>query len=396
MTMAWPDLSGMPPELGLAGWRNLQPEVEVPGRGRRYRDPVRWWQYAVWVIVVAYMLGVMVSSIPNSPGGLQTVLYLVFYLAAAAGCYVAYRHQPYANWLLPAASVVGLGLHELIMFSGTSLLFLAVWMAPFRMRLWAALTFIIATTGGYVSLTMFMPVESGAVYGLALGLGWAGFLALLLNQLRVSRAKTVEVARAEASAAVLNERQRLARDIHDILAHSLSAQVMYLEGARLLIEQGADQALILDRVTRAGDLARAGLDETKRAVEALRGDQTPLADQLEKLAAQFRSATGRPCALTVADEHQLAPEAWLAVVRTAQEALTNVRKHAPDAEVMMVFRSHGGWYELDVRDNGGPSNGEPGNGYGLVGMRERAELIGGTLEAGPAGDGFRVRLRVPA
>ncbi|MCE7002932.1 hypothetical protein LWC34_08830 [Kibdelosporangium philippinense] len=92
----------------------------------------------------------------------------------------------------------------------------------------------------------------------------------------------------------------------------------------------------------------------------------------------------------------MAPEAWLAVVRTAQEALTNAHKHAPDAQVMMDLRCAQDWCELEVRDTGGTSGESTGNGYGLVGMRERAELIGGTLDAGPVDEGFRVRLRVPA
>jgi signal transduction histidine kinase len=357
---------------------------------------VRWWRYVVWAVVVAYMTYGLVSVFLGSTGFVDTLLLATVYVLAMAGCYVAYRRAAHASWLLPVASAAGLWVHAVVMFSGTYLLFLVVWMAPFRMRLWPAIVLIVATTIGFlgVSATMQMPV--GSDWGIAFGLGWAGFLAAILHQLAVTRATAAAVALAEADTAVLNERQRLARDIHDILAHSLSAQVMYLEGAKLLLEQDADRALVLERVTRAGDLARSGLDETKRAVEALRGDQTPLADQLEKLAAHFRNATGRPCDLTISGEHQLPPEAWLAVVRTAQEALTNVRKHAPSADVVMDFRSNGGWYELDVRDNGGPSEDSPGHGYGLVGMRERAELIGGTLDAGPADDGFRVRLRVPA
>jgi signal transduction histidine kinase len=357
---------------------------------------VRWWHYAVWAVAVTYMAWGFVSSIIYSQGTAEALVVAVLYIVGTACCYLAYSRKSWYGWLLVAASAIGLGLHALVEFSGTSLLFLSVWIAPFRMRLLPAVAVISATTGGYLAISTALKIPEGAIVGLTFGLGWAGFLAAILNQLAVTRRQSAEVARAHADTAVLNERQRLAREIHDILAHSLSAQVMYLEGARLLLEQDADKGLVLDRVVRAGDLARSGLEETKRAVEALRGDQTPLPEQLEKLAAHFRSTTGRPCSLTVSGDPQLVPEAWLAVVRTAQEALTNVRKHAPEAQVVMEFRCTADWCELEVRDSGGQSIETTGNGYGLVGMRERAELIGGTLEAGQADGGFRVRLRVPA
>jgi signal transduction histidine kinase len=342
------------------------------------------------------MAGGLVSSIIYARSAAEAVVVAMPYIVGTVCCYLAYRFASWYSWLLVAASIIGLRLHALIPFSGTSLLFLVVWIAPFRMRLWPAVALITATTAGYLATSIATEIAEGAIIGIAFGLGWAGFLAAILNQLAVTRSKTEEVARAHADTAVLNERQRLAREIHDILAHSLSAQVMHLEGARLLLEQDADKALVLDRVIRAGDLARSGLEETKRAVEALRDDQTPLVEQLEKLAAHFRSTTGQPCSLTVSGDPHLAPEAWLAVVRTAQEALTNVGKHAPQAGVELHFQCTAEWCELNVRDSGGASSETTGNGYGLVGMRERAELIGGTLEAGPVDGGFRVRLRVPA
>ncbi|MFD0536496.1 sensor histidine kinase [Actinomadura luteofluorescens] len=95
---------------------------------------------------------------------------------------------------------------------------------------------------------------------------------------------------------------------------------------------------------------------------------------------------------------ELPPQAGLAVVRTAQEALTNVRKHAPGARAQVALRYLTGKVELEVTDTGGTEPVEElgGGGYGLVGMRERAELIDGTLVTGPDGKGFRVSLSVPA
>nr|WP_157528748.1 sensor histidine kinase [Kibdelosporangium sp. MJ126-NF4] len=358
------------------------------------------WRYAVWTVVVLYLGYDLVGSMINSAGvhgwggvALDGGLHV---LGLACG-FIAYRWARYSVWWLAVTAALGLAEHSHLQFAGTSLMFLAVWMAPFRTRLWQAIALTVAVTAAFIGTSLAVSLEGYAIFGLGFALGWAGFLGAVLNQLGVTRRQTVAIAEAQANAAVLGERQRLAREIHDILAHSLSAQVVHLEGARLLLEQGRDRDVVLDRVVRAGDLARAGLEDSKRAVAALRGDQTPLAEQLEQLAEQFRATTGRTCEVTVTgDAGQLTPEAWLAVVRTAQEALTNAHKHAPEASVTLALRCAPDWCELEVEDTGGATTGSAGNGYGLVGMRERAELIGGTLEAGPAGGGFRVRLRVPA
>lgn len=354
----------------------------------------------MWAVVVAYMGWTAVTSLVHAVelhGWQGAVLDAALYCVATGFCYIAYRYEKNAIWWLAAAAALGLYLHFHTPYLGTSLMFLAVWLAPFRARLWPAIILTTATTVGFLRTSLTIDLEENAIIGIGFALGWAGFLAAILNQLAVTRRESKAVAEAQAKTAVLGERQRLAREIHDILAHSLSAQVVHLEGARLLLEQGGDRDVILDRVVRAGDLARSGLEDSKRAVAALRGDQTPLVEQLEELAKQFRSTTGRSCEVSVTgDAGQLAPEAWLAVVRTAQEALTNAHKHAPEAQVMMDLRCAEEWCELEVRDNGGKPIESTGNGYGLVGMRERAELIGGTLDAGPVDDGFRVRLRVPA
>jgi signal transduction histidine kinase len=211
----------------------------------------------------------------------------------------------------------------------------------------------------------------------------------LLAQERAARA-------AEAESAALAERARIAREIHDVLAHSLSAQTVHLEAARLLIERGADRELVLERVVAARRMAREGLAETRQALSALRGDMAPVEDFLRELV----SVEG--ARLEVAGESRGLPaEAGLAVRRVAQEAMTNVRKHAPGARVEMRLEYRPEEVELEFRDFGGKepvdnSLGASGSGYGLRGMRERAELLGGALDAGPAEEGFVVRLRVPA
>ena len=209
----------------------------------------------------------------------------------------------------------------------------------------------------------------------------------LLTQERVARA-------AEAESAALAERARIAREIHDVLAHSLSAQLVHLEAARLLIERGADRETILERVVAARGMARDGLVETRQALSALRGEMSPLEDFLTEIV----GTTGRAEVTVTGDRRQLPAEASQAVRRVAQEALTNVRKHAPGAKVLLTLDYGEHEVTLDVRDSGG-SPGEltgAGGGYGLLGMRERAELLGGSLRAGPDEEGFVVTLKVPA
>ncbi|MCX5261925.1 histidine kinase [Streptomyces canus] len=208
----------------------------------------------------------------------------------------------------------------------------------------------------------------------------------LLNQERAARA-------AEAESAALAERARIAREIHDVLAHSLSAQLVHLEAARLLIEGGADRDQILERVVAARGMARDGLAETRQALSALRGDMTPLEDFLTQLV-----GTAGGAETTISGERRPLPaEASQAVRRVAQEALTNVRKHAPGAKIRVWLEYGSDRVTLVVRDSGG-SPGElsaTGGGYGLLGMRERAELLGGSLDAGPDDEGFVVTLKVP-
>ncbi|MER7562466.1 sensor histidine kinase [Streptomyces sp. NPDC048523] len=208
----------------------------------------------------------------------------------------------------------------------------------------------------------------------------------LLKQERAARA-------AEAESAALAERARIAREIHDVLAHSLSAQLVHLEAARLLIEGGADREQILERVVAARGMARDGLAETRQALSALRGDMTPLEEFLSQLV-----GTADGAETTISGERRPLPaEASQAVRRVAQEALTNVRKHAPGAKVRMRLEYGEKQVTLVVRDSGGSAGDltTTGGGYGLLGMRERAELLGGSLDAGPDDGGFVVTLKVP-
>ena len=210
---------------------------------------------------------------------------------------------------------------------------------------------------------------------------------------------------AELRAAALSERQRLAREMHDVLAHSLSGLVVQLEGARLLALSDPADGRLAATIDRAHQLAKSGLDEARRAIGMLRDDELPGPDKLVALARSFQADTGIPCRYTETGQPaELRPAVKLALYRATQEGLTNIRKHAhPErVEVRLAYLPDG--VSLTVEDFAAASDlpspaasvGDSGGGYGLTGMRERAELLGGSLTAAPTGCGFRVVLRVPA
>jgi signal transduction histidine kinase len=228
----------------------------------------------------------------------------------------------------------------------------------------------------------------------------------LLARVRSSQA-------AQAQAAALTERTRLAREIHDIVAHALSGLVLALDTAELLGRQGGVDrdigvepdilARILEQVTRAQRIARDGLTDTRRAVAALRGDELPGPALLGRLVADAAAATGIRAEFTVTGQRRpLPPEIGLALYRTAQEALTNTVKYAGrDASVQLRLGYRDHEVELAVEDTRSGDARPPApagltfGGFGLAGMRERAELLGGRLIAGPTEAGFLVLLQLP-
>jgi signal transduction histidine kinase len=210
-----------------------------------------------------------------------------------------------------------------------------------------------------------------------------------------------QAAQLEKQAVALAERQRLAREMHDVLAHSLSGLMLQLEGARMLAKENPADPRLPEIIERAHHLGRTGLAEARRAIGMLRDDELPGPEQLKTLVEQFERDSGIPCELVISGtERPLGSQASLAVYRVAQEALTNVRKHASPERVDVRLAYVAGRTCLTVQDFGPGSPAPPevrlsGGGYGLTGMRERAELLGGSLTAAPAGHGFRVELQVP-
>lgn len=218
-----------------------------------------------------------------------------------------------------------------------------------------------------------------------------------LDDLQVSLARKQAAIEEHSRAAALAERARIARDVHDVLAHSLAGLSLNLQGARLmLVRDGASEEAI-EQVTRAQGLAAEGLSEARRAVATLREDSVPDARALADLVTAYRLESGSEATFAVEGESRvLAPEAMTALYRALQEALTNTRKYAQAAPIDVVLRFEDARTVLTVADHPGkPPARVVGGGYGLLGMRERAELIGGSLEAGPTEDGWRIRLVIP-
>lgn len=219
-----------------------------------------------------------------------------------------------------------------------------------------------------------------------------------LEQVELALAREQAAHEEHARAAALAERTRIAREVHDVLAHSLSALSLNLQGAQLMLAKEGASEQAQEQVRRARRLAVEGLTEARRAVAALREDPVAADRAIADLVTSVRLESGTPTELTVeGTPRDLPGSVEDALFRTAQEALSNARKHAVGAPVDVLLAYRDDATELTVTDHQGrrPTAGTNG-GYGLTGMRERAELIGGQLATGPTDDGWQVRLVVPA
>ena len=205
----------------------------------------------------------------------------------------------------------------------------------------------------------------------------------------------------KARAAVAEERVRIARELHDIVAHAISVIVLQARGGRRsLATDPGETREALDMIEATGSEALA---EMRRLLGMLRRDdeEIALAPQpslryLDALAAQVREA-GLPVDLSVEGEPtELPPGVDLSAYRIVQEALTNALKHAGPATARVVVRYRENDLELEIADTGLGSGASDGDGHGLAGMRERVSLYGGKIEAGPRhGGGFAVKARLP-
>jgi signal transduction histidine kinase len=415
-----------------------QPAGAAPGIARLRAERLRWefaWRgirrLGLLLFTSLFTVSAVLPGHGQRPGfagrGLAVLALVIAVLLAFAAVHVTVRRRGgpslAAAGILIASSAAlmwvqptGPGIAGV--FTGVLLAALRLpwrWAAGCSAVTFAALVAVAVATNpspeGTVAVLAFLGGFFGTVY-IARRLAEAtGLAERLLAELERGRA-------VQARAAGLAERQRLAREMHDILAHTLSGLLLQLEGARMLAarDPAADPRLG-EALDRAQHLGRAGLDETRQAIGMLRDDELPCPERLAGLATLFSANRGVPCRLTVSGaERRLGADARLAVYRVTQEALTNITKHArPErVEVRLAYLSRS--VRLAVEDfaaadadpgaGGGAADGSPTDsrarpgvsgpgGYGLAGMRERAELLGGTLRAGATPTGFRVELEVP-
>lgn len=257
---------------------------------------------------------------------------------------------------------------------------------------------LVVTSPGFSLLGTSLAVAGGLLAGL-----WRGQYRLRAEQAELVATQTQRAEQEHVRAQVLDERARIAREIHDILAHTLGGLVVQLDAADALLGEGDDPAGGRRLVEGARRLAVEGLEETRQAIAALRTDPVDLPEALAALTAGD-GRRGQVSYELRGTPRRLASEASLAVYRTAQEALANARKHAPGAAVAMTlsFEEQAAVLRVANATPPGAPAGHPadplattGGGYGLNGLTERAELLGGTLHAGSCEDGWAVELTVP-
>jgi signal transduction histidine kinase len=212
----------------------------------------------------------------------------------------------------------------------------------------------------------------------------------LLSELQAAQAGLAERERAE-------ERNRIARELHDVIAHSLTVSLLHIASARLAVESEPDGAA--EALAEAERLGRESLEEVRSIVGVLRADGGPAgtapvpdAGALQLLVERFRSA-GAAVTLSLDGELERVPATSGATLyRILQEALTNAAKHAPGTVVDVAVRIGAANVELCVDSGGAPGS---GRGMGLDTMRERAQAVGGRCEVGPQGSGWRVLAVLP-
>lgn len=268
-----------------------------------------------------------------------------------------------------------------------------------------------------VTVAAAVPLVSAGQSGWPLPYGWWGLAGNAVAALiTVTAAVVVNHRQREAEAqrmrhadrAVADERRRIARELHDIVAHHITTMQLMAGGARANLAY--DPEASREALVTLEDSGRMALREMRQLLDVLRAGEEPEAtppapqpgaDDLARIITESRLA-GTETEFTVDGAvRPLPPTVGLTVFRIVQEALTNTRKHAGRARATLRLTYHGDEVGVEVRDDGAGAQAPPArpaarSGYGLIGMHERVALQGGTLEAAAlAGGGFRVAARIP-
>ena len=381
----------------------------------RFGRIARGWWFDVLIVVLASAAVLEVAIRRGDPDAPQTTLWFCIPAAVVVALSLLARRRfpfgaPAAFWLLAAATSFVDG--RLIPYPAG--LYLAGMLAAFLLGnlrdpvlarvglavvLGSMATIILNRPGHSPGEVVFIP--------LLFGIAWlAGFaLNARAEQADAAEARAAQAERERETAAriaVAEERARIARELHDIVAHAVSVMVLQVGAVRhKLPEELADESDALRGVEGAG---RTALTEMRRLLAAMRDDgdslelgPQPGLDSVGSLVAEVERA-GLPVALHVEGETAPLPRAVeLSAYRIVQEALTNALKHAHANRVDVTLRYGPDELEIEVRDDGsGGGASSNGPGYGLVGIRERVKIYGGTMTAGAAPDGgFVLDARLP-
>jgi signal transduction histidine kinase len=371
---------------------------------------------AVALLAIGAMVEIVVRrDAPNAPQmplwfALPTIAILVLVIFARRRFPFA---GPAAYWVLAA----GISFIDGVLLSFAASLFvvgLAVSFLLGNVRSAVQAGIGLAVVLGGVAIVVYnIPGHTAAEFvfiPLDFAIGWlAGFLlrgsAVRADTAEERAARLEQEREADALRAVVEERTRIARELHDIVGHSVSVMTVQTSGVRRLLrsEQEQEREALL-AVERTG---REALAEMRRVVGALREAEEgpalaprPSLSRVDKLVAQARE-TGLPVDLEIeGDAVPLPAGVDLTAYRLVQEGLTNAIKHAAARHAEVRVRYDPGHVEIEVCDDGrGADGADPTSsdgGHGLEGMRERVSIYGGELEAGPrAGGGFRLRARIP-
>jgi signal transduction histidine kinase len=373
----------------------------------------RYWFDCLLVVGLGFALAVAVVDVhkPDGPRG-PLWLDICFVVAIFGALFMRHRFPfggPVAVTVLVSASMFFdnrlVPDNFVIFLGGCAVVFLFALLPDFRQAI-AGLAIIIGTQAIVTRLDPHGGIGDFFFGGIVFGVVWVvGFLLgrkFEEADAAKARAALLEQEReAQARAAVAEERARIARELHDVVGHSVSVMTVQASGVRRLLrpeqEREREALLIVERT------GREALAEMRRMVGVLRRPEEgpalapqPSLEHLDRLVEQAREA-GLPVELHVqGDAVELPAGVDLTAYRLVQEGLTNALKHARASQAEVFVNYGDGQIEVVVSDDGeGVGNGD-GGGHGLVGMRERVSVYGGELDAGPQpGGGYRLRAKLP-
>ena len=348
---------------------------------RGFADVAVPWAVGLFLVLVA--LG---EGEDGAPAG---VVLLLIALAVLQGVALRWRR----THPLPVTAVALIGGLAVLLISPESVMPVAGYFAVGAMAsVWpprVSLFGLVALTA-VASVNFFSTTAEDAGFAIVLGVGaWA------LGEAARNRRVVIH---EEARRAVADEQARIGREIHDVVAHSVSVIVVQAAAADDVFEERPDQArAALRSIEQTG---RDALRELRLVLGAVRPDAdgstpAPGLDRLDELAEPLR-AGGLDVVMHREGDGDVPAGVDLSAYRIVQEALTNTLRHARATRAEVVLRLDPEALEVDVRDNGRPAITASEGGHGLVGMRERATMLGGTFEAGPLPEGgYRVHARLP-